>query len=89
MLFSEFKIEKYHKDIVNISQRLTKLILKQERESLSSLISLVELQSSGRLELMSCRLTREDLGATKLSYEGGCGLEVRTSSSQDLSLYMF
>ena len=76
MLFSEFKIEKYHKDIINISQMLTKLMLNQERESLTSLFSLVE--------LMSCRLTREELRATKLSYEGGCGLEVRTSSSQDL-----
>ena len=84
MLFSEYKIEKYHKDMINISQRLTKLMLKQERESLTSLFSLVELQSTGRLELMSCRLTREELRATKLSYDGGCGLEVRISSSQDL-----
>ena len=59
-------------------------MLKQERESLTSLFSLVELQSTGRLELMSCRLTREELRATKLSYDGGCGLEVRISSSQDL-----
>ena len=84
MLFPEYKIEKYHKDMINISQRLTKLMLKQERESLTSLFSLVELQSTGRLELMSCRLTREELRATKLSYDGGCGLEVRISSSQDL-----
>lgn len=56
--------------------------MKQERESLSSLISLVELQSTGRLELMVCRLTREDLGATKLSYEGGCGLEIVEVNSE-------
>ena len=87
MLFSEYKIEKYHKDMINISQRLTKLMLKQERESLTSLFSLVQLQSAGEvLVVVSCTLTREELRATKLSYDDspGCGLEVRTSSSQQL-----
>ena len=84
MLFPEYKIEKYHKDMMNISQRLSKLMLKQERDSLSSLFSLVQLQSAGQLVVVGCHLTREELRATKLSYDEGCGLEVRTSSSQHL-----
>ena len=87
MLFSEYKIEKYHKDMINISQRLTKLMLKQERESLTSLFSLVQLQSAGELVVvLGYSLTREELRATKLSYDDspGCGLEVRSSSSQHL-----
>ena len=84
MLFSEYKIEKYHKDIVNISQRLTKLMVKQERESQSSLFSLLEQQSSGQVVMVGCQVTRDQLRATKLTYDEGCGLEVRSSSSQDL-----
>ena len=84
MLFSEYKIEKYHKDMMNISQRLTKLMVKQERESQSSLFSLVQQQRAGQLVVVGCHLTRDQLRATKLSYDEGCGLEVRTSSSQDL-----
>ena len=84
MLFPEYKIEKYHKDMINISQRLTKLMVKQERESLSSLFSLVQLHSSGQLVVVGCELTREELRATKLSYDEGCGLEVRSSSSHRL-----
>ena len=70
--------------MINISQRLTKLMLKQEKESQSSLFSLVQLQTAGQLVVLGCQLTREELRATKLSYDEGCGLEVRTSSSQHL-----
>ena len=70
--------------MINISQRLTKLMVKQERESQSSLFSLVQQQRAGQLVVVGCHLTRDQLRATKLSYDEGCGLEVRTSSSQDL-----
>ena len=59
-------------------------MVKQERESQSSLFSLLEQQSSGQLVMVGCLLTRDQLRATKLSYDEGYGLEVRSSSSQDL-----
>ena len=75
-------MEKYHKDILTISQRLKQLMSQQERQSEASLFTLLR-SSQTQLVLASCSITKEELRATKLSYEG-CGLEVISSSSEEL-----
>ena len=49
----EYKIEKYHKDIVNISQRLKQLVRKQERTSMFSLV-----KTSDRAVLLGLQVTK-------------------------------
>ena len=75
-------MEKYHKDILTISQRLKQLMSQQERQSEASLFTLLR-SSKTQLVLVSCSITKEELRATKLRYEG-CGLEVISSSSEEL-----
>ena len=75
-------MEKYHKDILTISQRLKQLMSQQERQSEASLFTLLR-SSQTQLVLASCSITKEELRATKLRYEG-CGLEVISSSSEEL-----
>ena len=75
-------MEKYHKDILTISQRLKQLMSQQERQSEASLYTLLR-SSQTQLVLASCSITKEELRATKLRYEG-CGLEVISSSSEEL-----
>ena len=49
-----------------------------------SQLQFMKISARGQLVVLGCRLTREELRATKLSYDEGCGLEVRTSPSQHL-----
>ena len=69
----ERKIGNYHKDIINISQKLRQLMMRKETKTQNSLNTFVGKHK--KVIVISVEISIDIMKQTKLKY-GGCGLEI-------------
>ena len=78
----ERTIANYHQDIINISQKMRKMISRKETQTQNSLNTFVAKHE--KVTLLNLEISKDVIKQTKLKY-GRCGLEISATVSNTLS----